>query len=285
MLTINNFGIIGGDKRLLYCAEEMKKDGFGVLLCGFENCPDADQKLCRDLKSIMNDADAFILPLPVSRDGITVNAPYASEKIKISELFSGISGRRPVFYGLRGALEPESLSELNSFCYGSREDFAAANAAPTAEGAIELAMRETEFILTGAEILVIGYGRIGRTLSAMLHGIGASVTVAARKASDRELAKGLGMKASPVKPLRQKYDIIFNTAPALVLDKEALAEQTPKTLVIDLASMPGGVDREAAQQMSVRVIHALSLPGKCAPKTAGHIIRNAVYNIIGEEGL
>ena len=46
--------------------------------------------------------------------------------------------------------------------------------------------------------------------------------------------------------------------------------------------MPGGVDYEAAQKFDIKAIHALSLPGKVAPKTAGEIIKNTIYNMIEE---
>ena len=53
---------------------------------------------------------------------------------------------------------------------------------------------------------------------------------------------------------------------------------------MDLASKPGGVDMEAASRLGVRVIWALSLPGKVAPVTAGKIIRDTIYHILNELG-
>ena len=53
-------------------------------------------------------------------------------------------------------------------------------------------------------------------------------------------------------------------------------------LIIDLASAPGGVDFEAAHKFRLDAVRALSLPGKCAPKTAGEIIKTTVFNIIEE---
>ena len=85
--------------------------------------------------------------------------------------------------------------------------------------------------------------------------------------------------------LHGKFDIIFNTVPHIIFNARILARTAQNALVIDLASMPGGVDFKAAERLNIKAVHALSLPGKVAPKTSGIIIKNAVYNIIREENL
>ena len=52
-----------------------------------------------------------------------------------------------------------------------------------------------------------------------------------------------------------------------------------------MASKPGGVDLEAAAQLGVKVVWALSLPGKVAPVTAGRSIKTTIYNILHELGV
>ena len=71
----------------------------------------------------------------------------------------------------------------------------------------------------------------------------------------------------------------------MILNAHILAKTALNALVIDLASMPGGVDFSAAKRLNIKTVHALSLPGKVAPKSSGIIIKNAVYNIIREENL
>ena len=78
------------------------------------------------------------------------------------------------------------------------------------------------------------------------------------------------------------YPLLINTGPVRVLDRARLADLDEGTLVIDLASKPGGVDFEGAAQLGVKVIWALSLPGKVAPVTSGKIIRDTIYHILGE---
>lgn len=49
------------------------------------------------------------------------------------------------------------------------------NAVPTAEGAIQIAMEQTDVTLHGLPVLVIGHGRIGSLLARRLAALGAKV--------------------------------------------------------------------------------------------------------------
>lgn len=163
-----------------------------------------------------------------------------------------------------------------------------ADAVPTAEGAIQIALEELPITLQGARVLVIGYGRLGRTLAPRLAGLGARVSVSARRWADLAWieAEGYGVEhTGQLKGWLCGYDLVVNTVPARVLDEETLRDLKPGCLVIDLASKPGGVDFEAARRLGVRAIWALSLPGKTAPVTAGRAIRTAIYNILNELGV
>ena len=43
-----------------------------------------------DIRSTVGSSDAFILPLPVSKDGLTLNAPLSDSVIQLDELFDMI---------------------------------------------------------------------------------------------------------------------------------------------------------------------------------------------------
>ena len=285
MKTIKTLGVIGGDMRQLYCAASALEDGYAVILSGFEKYGKPSGIANTDIDNALSNSDAIILPLPVSKNGTDIFAPYSEKPINTKALLSSIGREKPVFCGLEGKAPCEYFRDLRCYFYGRREDFAAANAVPTAEGAIELAMRVTDFTICGCRCLVAGYGRIGRVLSSFLKGLGADVTVSARKPGDLEFIKAAGMTAIRTDRLSGKYELIFNTVPSLVFDRKNLAACAVDSVIIDLASAPGGVDRETAGRMNIPVYHALSLPGKVAPETAGKIIKNAVYNIMEEEGI
>lgn len=162
------------------------------------------------------------------------------------------------------------------------------DALPTAEGAIQIALEELPITLHGCRALVLGYGRLGRALAPRLAGLGARVSVAARKWSDLAWIENAGFHAEHSGELRGwlcAFDLIINTVPGRLLGEEALAELKPGCLVIDLASKPGGVDLAAARRLGVHAVWALSLPGKVAPVTAGKCIRSTIYNILNELGV
>lgn len=172
--------------------------------------------------------------------------------------------------------------------YFAREELAVANAVPTVEGAIQIAMEELPVTLHGTRTLIIGYGRLGKLLAHRLDLLGAKVSISARKWSDLAWAEAYGYGVEQTGHLDEwlcGYDLIINTVPARVLGETQLAELKSGCLVIDLASKPGGVDMEAARQLGVKVVWALSLPGKVAPVTAGKAILNTIYNILREQGV
>ena len=162
------------------------------------------------------------------------------------------------------------------------------NAVPTAEGAIEIAITETPFTIHGSKSLVLGYGKIGKILSKDLYALGAQTYVEARKYADLAMIEGHGYEPLPLDNLKDhihEFDIIFNTIPSLILDDEILTKVKKDALIIDLASKPGGIDFDAAKSYGLKVIWALSLPGKIAPVSSGAIIKDTIMNIIKELGV
>ena len=172
--------------------------------------------------------------------------------------------------------------------YFAREELAVLNAIPTAEGAIQIAMEELPITLHDARVLVVGCGRLGKALAPRLRALGARVWVSARRYEQRAAAESMGLGSEGVDHLPDwlcSYDLVFNTVPARILGVEELAALKEGALVIDLASRPGGVDMDAAAALGVRVIWALSLPGKVAPVTSGRYIKDTVYHIMEELNL
>ena len=146
-------------------------------------------------------------------------------------------------------------------------------------------MEETQRTIHGTKTLIMGFGRVGKVLSKMLHGIGSEVYCEARKNEDIAWIKAYGYTPVHLNDLNEnlnKFDIIINTIPFQILDKERLGLLKDDVVIIDLASNPGGVDRRAAREKGVKVIWALSLPGKVAPVTSGIIIKETISNMISE---
>lgn len=283
---IRTFGIIGGDKRQLFLAKSISDSCYDVLLGGFDSLESYGSLSLCNVKKAISESDALIFPLPSIRTDGSLNTPFSNENILLDGDDIEIILKKPVFTTMKNRFLKAypRLSNGEIFDYGARDDFAILNALPTAEGAIECAMREYEGTISGSKCLVMGFGRIGKILAHKLVLLGANVTVSARKPSDLAYVKALGYNALNTENLRtvKRFDIAFNTIPRLIFDRELLMNTDTNTLIIDLASLPGGVDFDTAEKLGIYAVRALSLPGKCAPKTAGEIIKTTVFDIIKE---
>lgn len=277
-MNIKRILIIGGDTRIDYLAQALTEDGFTVSRF------DGSQAL----KSTIDCADAVVLGLPCSKDDKTVDAPMLSEAVLLKDLFRLVGNKKLLLAGkMSDAVKAVAdVFSVHWVDYFMREELEILNSVPTCEGAVQIAMEELPITINGANALVTGFGKVGEPLSLMLKGLGADVTVCARKTHARAKARTMGLRAVDFSYLNDavaQADVVFNTVPEKIIGRESLIA-TEKTLIIDLASKPGGVDMEAARDANVKVIWALGLPGKVAPVTSGNIIKETICNIFSELG-
>lgn len=286
------FLIVGGDLRQLYAASFLSEFA-RVYTVGFErsavDCP-KNVHACESLLSIPERLDWVILPIPASYDGIAVNAPYSDHNLMLEHIPQLVKAEGVVFGGRIDSDTRDLFGEhgISVSDITEREEFSVLNAVPTAEGAIQLAMEEMPVTIFGREVLVTGMGRISKVLCRTLNAMGAKVSVAVRKYSDMAWAKIYGCTGIHMSDLSEKlssFELIFNTVPTVIFSDKHLVMLKDNVLIIDLASKPGGLDFDAAGQLGIKVIWALSLPGKVAPITSGEIIASSVLNIINERGL
>lgn len=288
MISNERFGIIGGDLRQIYLAKKLQKDKNEVFVCGFENFVGFDKLKLKSLKinDLISSSKYIILPVPASRNKKVINAPFSNLDIVLSEkLFSNLKNK-VVFAGIVSSLiEDVKLSGLYIRDYYQREDFLIPNALLTAEGAVSIALKEYGKSIFSSRCLVVGFGRIGKILAKLLKNMGAKVTVSARSIKDVSLAKISGFETTNVSKISEKadFDLIFNTVPAPVLNEDVLGYLISARMIIDLASAPGGTDKLAAEELGIKLIPALGIPGKCFPEAAGEIIADVIYKMIEEE--
>ena len=283
---INKITIIGGDLRLVKLSEMLINEGAQVFTYGLEEADKIETKKCETLEEAINNSEIVIGPIPFSSNGETINAPFSKEKIQVEEIMELLKGKILVAGSIKSDLyELASKNDVKIIDILKREELSVLNAISTAEGAIKIAIEETPKNLHGSNILVLGFGRIGKVLSHMLNGLGAKVACEARKNSDLAWIKANGYEQIPLPELKEnleKFDIIINTIPYMVLDSDALEKVRDDALVIDLASNPGGVDKAAIKERKIKFVWALSLPGKVAPVTSAEFIKETLYNIVKE---
>lgn len=281
------FAVIGGDRRAVLLCSLLAEDGHRVRTYCLERA-----ELSRDtpkagcLQGCVYGADWVIVGIPAETGG-KLNAPFAAQELKLCELIGALWPGQ-VLCGGKFSQEA-SLSALHAGLSVAdlmqRRDFTVGNAAITAEGAIEQLMKSSEKTLLGSHVLVTGWGRIASVLAPKLRALGAYVTVCARKPGDRAMAQtqALGSCSFEALPLlAEDVDFVVNTVPAEVLDREILGSFRRDVILLELASVPGGFDREIAAELGLRAIFAPGLPGSCAPYTAAELIRDTIYEMIRE---
>ena len=284
----NSFYIAGGDLRSVYLAKALIKEGYDVSVFAL-----GEANLPKEAKQIENPnefekAENIILPLPCSDGEGFLKTAFSKQKIKLSEIVEHL----PKNAVLMGGLLPEEVVSaaeekgITVFDYYYREEFAVRNAALTAEAAAATLMEMLTESISTVPVLILGHGRIGKLLSAILKALDAKVTVAARRYSELAWIRSEGMTPLEFRLIDAeigKYKVVFNTVPAPVLTKERLVLMDKNAIIIDLASEPCGTDFKAAEELGITAKKALGLPGKFAPKTAGEILKETVLNILSEK--
>lgn len=288
--------ILGGDRRQLSLGLRLSEAGLSVRLFGLP--PDAiGAPLClfERWQEAVTGTVAVILPLPAAQDGKHLAMPLLPEckAPRLEEVLAFLPAGTLLTGGKLGAelMEQAAGSGLLPYDYFDSEELQQKNAQPTAEGALMILMEQLPRVIRGSKIAVIGYGRVGQALAQLLVAVGAEVTVAARR---REvLAKAAGCGCAPLLiendasllALTAGYHAICNTVPHCLFGDGVLRALCRDTLLMELASAPGGIDAKAAKKHSIPVVYALSLPGKYAPVTAGEIIADTVLAKLYEEGV
>ncbi len=284
MKKISSFLIIGGDSRQLYMSEYLEALGYEVSIYGL---PEKRKKCISNLKFEIENTDAIILPLPVSKDGkyLTSVVPV---KETIDDIIPMLKNNNIVFGGMinKGLEKKIEKKGCKVYDFFKREDVTVMNTVPTAQGIIKAMIDNIEYTIFQSNCAIFGYGRVAKITADILSSMGAYITVCARKYGDLALAQTKGYESCMISDFHKsahKFNIIINTVPTLVIDKKILENLRSDCLIIDVASSPFGTDFATAYELGLNAIQCSSLPGKVAPKTAGKIIADGILNIIREE--
>ncbi len=284
MEKIGSFLFAGGDERQLYAADKLKKMGYETAAAGFEKYGGAVPYKAESAENAYL-YDAVVLPLPLTRDGENINAPFSENKISITSLSEFIGKGKSVFGGKMSDDIKKLFSENKIYdCY-SREDFQLLNAVPTAEGIAEIALRELPVTVDGAAVAVFGFGKTGKAIGELFKAMGADVIIGARRASVLAEAEKRGFKTVNISDdfdIPEKIRMAVNTVPAEIISEKHI-KQLKGCLYAEAASAPYGTDLEKARAAGVNVILASGLPGKIAPESAGEIIAKTIVNTVKED--
>ncbi len=289
-LTGYSVVILGGDDRELHLANSLVSSGARVYTVGFEktryNIKAKAIYTFKDCFDFEDSVDALILPFPGIDANWNLKSKFTNRVINFKDELNSLNLPPLTLVGF-------AKEELKKFYQdkkavlievGDKDEVAILNSIPTAEGAIALAIENTPFTLDATPVLILGFGRCGKTLTRRLTGLNAEVTVVTRSLADRARVREMGGFSMSMDELRtenlQKYRVVFNTVPQKVLDKEIIGKLSLTSVIIDIASGEGGTDFEAANKRKLNAILAKGLPGKYAPETSGNILSRVYPKLI-----
>ncbi|MDF1510446.1 dipicolinic acid synthetase subunit A [Robertmurraya sp. DFI.2.37] len=291
MLTGLHLAVIGGDARQLEIIRRLTELDAKLSLIGFEQL---DHAFSGAVKEKIDEVDFSIVDtiiLPVAGTGLDgqVDTIFSNEKVFLSEeilletpshctVYSGITNSY-----LSGITKKADRRLVQLF---QRDDVAIYNSIPTVEGTIMMAIHHTDFTIHGSNVLVLGLGRVGMTVARTFDALGAYVKVGARKTEHIARITEMSLTPFQLKNLEEHVrdvDICINTIPHMIVTASVISKMPPHTLIIDLASKPGGTDFRYAEKRGIKALLAPSLPGIVAPRTAGQILANVLSRVLQED--
>ena len=271
--------VVGGDDRQAYAVQALLRAGWQVqqyrvpVLPGVESGAQAES-----MGEALRDASLILGPVPFR----------GPDQQLARELCEHMQEGQTL---IAGSLPPElkeRCAELGASAHDllEREDYTTLGAIATAEGAIAEAISLSGGTIHLSDCLVLGYGRCAKPLAKKLQGLGARVTVAARRweAACAAIADGCEVLDFTLLPYHMfRFAYIFNTIPALVLGDDLLRGAAPEVTIIDIAAAPGGVDFKLAEALGLCAKLCPGLPGKYAPRASGESVAQTARIILEEQ--
>lgn len=291
MLTGMQIAVIGGDARQLEIIRKLTELDARLSLIGFEQL---DHAFTGAVKEKLDEVDfstidALILPVPGTNLEGQVETIFSNEKVILTEdMLLKTPEHCTIYSGISNAFlnEITTKSKRRLIQLFSRDDVAIYNSIPTVEGTIMMAIQHTDYTIHGSNVTVLGLGRCGMSTARAFHALGAKVKVGARKSEHLARITEMGVTPFHLSNLVKEVsdtDILINTIPHPVVSAAVISKLPAHTLIIDIASKPGGTDFRYAEKRGIKALLAPSLPGIVAPKTAGLILADVLTQLLQDD--
>ncbi|MCC3357420.1 dipicolinic acid synthetase subunit A [Bacillus sp. REN16] len=290
MLTEMHVAIIGGDARQLEVIRKLIELDARLSLIGFDQLDHGFTGASKErLDEIdFTDIDAIILPVSGTNSEGQVETIFSNETVVLTEeilsqtpehcvVYSGISNSY-----LDGIINASNRNIVRLF---ERDDVAIYNSIPTVEGTIMMVIQNTDITIHNSNVAVLGLGRVGMSVARSFAALGANVKVGARKTEHIARITEMGLTPFHLSNLAEEakdIDVCINTVPYLIVTASVISKMPAHTLIVDLASKPGGTDFRYAEKRGIKALLAPGLPGIVAPKTAGQIVANVLSQLLLE---
>lgn len=277
MSYLPSIAVVGGDARQKWLAVTLQQHG--ALSAVYEvpdyDCP-ADVALLTTPTALCQ-YTCIVGATPLVRQGNLVLPPTAQQTLPLALLLQILQpGQRLIGGNFSAAMLQQCQNrQIDTYDFLQSPDIIFANAEITAEGMLAVLLQQTPYILQNTSLLLLGYGHCGMALAHKLTALGAQVTVCERDSQKRSLARSFGYTVLPPEALPEILStctLLINTVPTQVLTDNLLRLLPAQAMLFDLASAPGGIDQQAAQQLSLYYHNCPGLPGRIAPQTAGELL-------------
>ncbi|MCG8395186.1 dipicolinic acid synthetase subunit A [Bacillus atrophaeus] len=290
MLTGLTIAIIGGDARQLEIIRKLTEQQANIYLVGFDQLDHGftGAVKCKIDEIAFQQIDSIILPVSATTGEGVVATVFSNEEVVLKQEHLEQTPAHCVIYsGISNTYLEKISTEANRKLVKlfERDDIAIFNSIPTVEGTIMMAIQHTDYTIHGSRVAVLGLGRTGMTIARAFAALGAKVKVGARSSAHLARISEMGLAPFQIDELIENVkdiDICINTVPSMILNQAVLSRMTPKTLILDLASRPGGTDFKYAEKQGIKALLAPGLPGIVAPKTAGQILANVLSKLLSE---
>ncbi|MDO0877231.1 MULTISPECIES: dipicolinic acid synthetase subunit A [Anoxybacillus] len=291
MLTGMHVAIIGGDARQLEVIRKLMELDAKLSLVGFDQLDHgfAGVTKMKIHEVDFHDVDAIVLPVHGTNMDGEIQTVFSNEKMTFTEeLLRQTPTHCTVYSGITNdyldrVVKSVGRKHVQLF---ERDDVAIYNSIPTAEGTVMMVIQHTDVTIHGSRIAVLGLGRVGMTVARTFAALGARVKVGARRSEHLARIAEMALEPFHLNDLEQHVkdiDVCINTIPHPVVTASVIAKMPAHTLIIDLASKPGGTDFRYAEKRGIQALLAPGLPGIVAPKTAGQIVANVLSQLLSAD--
>lgn len=293
-----NYAIIGGDSRQIYLAGELARSENRV--CHYALCKSPNKAPYSDtrgdsapitaacsLEEACGSSACIVCPIPLSKNGPFLNQSAFSENLPLSLILSALKPGQTFFAGCIPEIFRSAAADLGVQVFDLMDvpSLSFYNTIATAEGAVCEALIRSPLNLHQSSCAVLGYGKCGHTITNYLKGMFCRVCVVSSQETERAQAALIADQTEDLKGFEAcagNFDFIFNTIPAPVVTARVLERMRRSVTIIDIASAPGGVDFQAAQNLGICAALCPGLPGKYAPASSAKAIKEIIEKNLKE---
>ncbi|MDN4523404.1 dipicolinic acid synthetase subunit A [Fictibacillus fluitans] len=291
MLTDLQVAIFGGDARQLEVIRKLAEQGANLVLVGFDQLDHGFTGASKmDIGEVdFSKLDVIILPVNGTGPSGEIDTIFSNKRIILtSEHLKRTPEHCHVYSGITNAYLNKIISQNGKghTQLFDRDDVAIYNSIPTVEGTLMMVIQNTDTTIHNSNTVVLGFGRVGMSVARAFDALGAHVKVGARKPEHLARISEMGFIPFHLDHLQKEVtntDVCINTIPFQIVTSDVISKMPTQTLIIDLASKPGGTDFKYAEKRGIKALLAPGLPGIVAPKTAGQILGNVLSQLIGEQ--